>query len=199
MKKQVLSLIVLALLTIIACKETASTDTSDMEDKADDTASTEQKDAPDYAKFEKNSATLTAWIKAHCDENLDAMGTMVADTISWSPPMYNGNQWLGKEEFMAALKGYHDNYDNIKYTSGITLPDQTAGGVYSGNVYPKETANNDPNTIRNYGTWTATHIASGKEIGVKWFGIAGFNEDGKIALWTEYWDLHGLQAQIDAE
>ncbi|MBT8274017.1 MAG: nuclear transport factor 2 family protein [Bacteroidia bacterium] len=196
MKKQVLSLIVLALLIVFACKETATSEQSDSADTADTTKASDEKEAPDYAKFEKYAATLSAWIQAHCDEDLEAMSAMVSDTIKWSPAHYNGNQWLGKEDFMAALKGYHDNYDNIKYVSGITLPNDTAGGVYAGNVYPKETANSNANTLRNYGTWSATHIESGKDIGVKWFGIAGFNDDGKIAMWTEYWDVHGLAAQI---
>lgn len=195
MKKQILGILVLALLTMVACKE-ATTDSEETEEVETEEVEME---APDYAAFDKKVAVLRAFVKAHSDEDLSAQKAMLADSLKWSPPNYNGNKWLGKAEYVAALEGYHADYDNIKYTEGIALADTLVGGMWSGSVFPQSTATNTPDAVRMYGTWTATHVESGKEIGVKWFGLGWVNDAGEIAMMTEYWDAHGLAAQIAAE
>ncbi len=193
MRKQRFSLMVLALLALAACKQPAS------EEPTAAAEATETTEAPDYAAFDTNVAIIRSFMSAHGDENLELQKELLADTLKWSPPNYNGNEWLGKEDYVAALKGYHDDYDNIKFTEGIVLEDATEGGMWSGSAFPQATATNTPDAIRVYGTWTASHTASGKEIGVKWFGIIWINADGKIAQVTDYWDVHGLAAQIAEE
>jgi len=190
MKKQRFSLIVLALLALAACKQPASEEPTAAVEAA------EAIEAPDYAAFDKNVAVIRSFMKAHEDENLEFQMGLLSDTLNWSPPNYNGNEWLGKKEFVASIKGYHENYDNIKFTEGIVLADGAEGGMWSGSAFPQATATVTPDAIRVYGTWTATHTESGKEIGVKWFGIIWINADGKIAQTTDYWDVHGLAAQI---
>jgi len=196
MKDYRFSLMVLALLTLAACKQPASEEPTEAAEVAEVTVATE---APDYAAFDKNVAVIRSLMKAHEDEDLAFQTELMADTLKWSPPYYNGNEWLGKEEYVAAMKGYHDGYDNIKFTEGIILEDGAEGGMWSGSAFPKATATSTPDAIRVYGTWTATHTESGKEIGVKWFGIIWINEDGKIVQATDYWDVHGLAAQIAEE
>ena len=71
--------------------------------------------------------------------------------------------------------------------------------MWSGSVFPKENASSAPNAIRQYGTWTATHTESGKEVGVKWFALGFINNDGNIVRWSEYFDVNGLAVQIAAE
>ncbi len=186
MKKAVLqSLMVIALLAVISCKQTTtSTET--------ETTDTNEESALDHAAFDKKVETIRAFFQAHCDENLEAQSAMLADSVLWSPPSYNGNKWLGKEEFLAAIKGYHDGFDNIRYQEGVVTADSIVGGFYSGSHYPKETATKSPNVIRVYGTWTATHAESGQEVGVKFFNLTSFNEDGKIATMSDYFDLSSL-------
>lgn len=184
MKNQLISLICLALLTLVACKQPAVV---------------EESESPDYALFDRNVEVVRSFIKAHCGENLDALQSNISDTLQYSPPSYNGNQWLGKAEFLAALKGYHDNYENIQYKEGIVLADGMENGMWSGSVFPKETANSTGTNVRTYGTWTATHTASGKEIGVKWFALINVNNDGQIVSFSDYFDAHGLAAQIAAQ
>ena len=79
------------------------------------------------------------------------------------------------------------------------MPDSTVNGFWSGSVFPEQNANSDPNVIRVYGTWTAIHSESGKEIGVKYFNLTTINEDGKIVQSSEYFDVNGLAVQINAE
>ena len=184
MKNQLISLITLALLTLVACKQPVAV---------------EESESPDYALFDRNVEVVRSFIKAHCDENLDAVQAFLSDTLQYSPPDYNGNQWLGKEEFLTVLKGYHDALENIKYTAGIVTPDSIVNGFWSGSVFPKENANSGGTNVRSYGTWSATHTASGKEIGVKWFALVEVNSDGQIVSFSDYFDVNGLAVQIAAE
>jgi len=196
MKKHVFSIVVLALLTVLACKETATADQSESEDK---TTAADETEAPDYATFDKSAAVLSSFLQAHCDEDLEALTAMLSDTLKWSPPFYNGNKWLGKEDFLPVLKNYHDGFEDIRYTAGITLADTTGSGVFAGSVFPKDVATSDPSTIRQYGTWSAKHTETGKMIGVKWYAIGSVNDDGKIVMWTEYFDANGIAVQIAEE
>jgi len=159
----------------------------------------EETETPDYALFNSRVETMRAFYKAHENEDLEAIGNILADTIKVSPPYYNGNQVVGKDEFLAILKDYHDNFENINFTEGIQLGDIKEGGFWSGSVYPAETASVSADAIRVYGTWKATHTESGKEIGVKYYSIAWVNDDGKIAQYTAYYDAHGIAVQLAEE
>lgn len=174
-----------------ACKETP-----EKESVKEEVETIKAEDAPDYAAFDAKVATIRSFATAHAAENLEALDALLADTLKWSPPQYNGNKWLGKADLLTALKDYHTNFDNIKFTEGIALADTLVVGMWSGSVYPEATASVNPDAIRVYGTWTATHTASKKEIGVKWFGLFWMNEDGKIAMVTDYYDVNGIAKQI---
>jgi limonene-1,2-epoxide hydrolase len=174
----------IALLTLVACKQPAAV---------------EESESPDYALFDKNVEVVQAFIKAHSDENLDAIKAILSDTLQYSPAAYNANQWLGKEEFVTHVKGYHDNFDNIQFKEGIVLADGMENGFWSGSVFPKETANSSGTNVRSYGTWSATHTASGKDIGAKWFALVGVNSDGQIVSFSDYFDVNGLAVQIAAQ
>lgn len=188
MKNQLTILIVLVLFTLTACEQPAPREQS--ETKA-------PSDLPDYAAFDKKVEVLRAFINAHENENLEAQGEMMADTMRWSPPFYNGNEWLGKEDYLAILKTYHENFENIKYTEGIQLSDNLINGMWAGSVFPEGEASSEANAIRLYGTWTATNSETGKEHGFKWYAIAWVNDDGQVAQFTEYFDLGGILAEME--
>lgn len=188
MKNKFISIIFLALLILTACKQADSNvETKEVESESE---------MPDYAAFDKKVEVFNAFLNAHMMEDLNAQSELIADTLKWSPPNYNGNKWLGKEDYLAALKSYHENFENIQYKAGITLPDTTSSGYFAGSVFPKSNASTQPNALRLYGTWTAKHTDSGKDVGVKWFAVGVLNADNKIVMITEYFDVHGLEAQI---
>ncbi len=189
MKTKLLGMMLLAVLTLIGCKEQASQ--TEM--------AAETMDTPDYADFDKKVEMIRAFYQAHCNEDLEAQSAMLSDTMVWSPPAWNGNQMLGKEDLLAALKAYHDNYENIQWHEGIVMADSTVNGYWSGSVFPEATATSVADVIRVYGTWTATHTESGKEIGVKFFNLTTFNEDGLVVNSSDYFDVNGLAVQIAAE
>ncbi|MBL4904787.1 MAG: nuclear transport factor 2 family protein, partial [Flavobacteriaceae bacterium] len=138
-------------------------------------------ETPDYATFNKKVETIRAYIKAYSDEDFDAQVSMLSDTLTWSPPVFNGNKSLGKKEYSDHIKEVHEAYENLTYTEGIVLADNTLiNGMFSGSVFPKDMATSTPNNVRVYGTWTATHTETGKEVAAKWYMIIGVNADGKI-------------------
>lgn len=190
MKKQQISFIALALMTLVACQPPAA-----KEEKAEAPAI----ESPDYAAFNKKVEVIRSFIKAHENEDLNAQGEVMADTLRWSPPFYNGNEWLGKEDYLAILKTYQENFDNIKFAEGISMGDGLLNGMWAGSVFPESEASSEANAIRVYGTWTATNSETGKEHGFKWYAIAWINDDGKLAQFTEYFDLGGIANQIAAE
>ena len=124
MKNQLIC-ISIALLTLVACKQPVAV---------------EESESPDYAAFDKKVEAISSFYQAHCDEDLEALRAMVSDTMTWNPPYYSDNTLLGKEDYLTALKGYHDAYENIKYTAGIVTPDSIINGFWSGSVFPKENA-----------------------------------------------------------
>ena len=187
MKNQLFILIVLALFTLSACEQPEAVET------------TETTELPDYAAFDQKVEIMRSFFKAHEDENLEALRALLADTLRWGPPYYNGNEWLGKVDYVAVLQSYHNDYENIKFKEGLVAADTPGNGMWSGSVFPEDRASNSPDVIRIYGTWTAIHTASGKETGVKWFGLSWINDAGKISQFTEYFDVHGLAVQIAEE
>jgi hypothetical protein len=192
MKNRHLTIIVLVLMlfTLIACNKPATNESAE---------SAEKVESPDYAAFDKKVEVIRSFAKAHTDEDMNALKELLSDTLKWSPPYYNGNKWLGKEDYLTVLQNYQNDYENIKFTEGIVLPDTLSNGMWSGSVFPKDNASNKPGVIRIYGTWTAKHTDTGKEIGVKWFALGSINNDGKIVQMNEYFDAHGIAAQIAEE
>lgn len=177
MRSKFLILAGFALLGITSCKEAAKTDTAA---------------AADHDAFNKKVEVVRAFVKAHCNEDLAALGNLLADTLKFSPAVFNGNKWLGKTEMLAGLKNYHDNFENISYTEGIVLADSTVGGFYSGSVYPAQRATNMPVNIRAYGTWTAVESQSKQTVGVKYYALISVNNDGKIVSYSDYFDTSTL-------
>lgn len=195
MKNYFLSIFVLALLVMVGCKD-ASTEA---ETKETTEVEEVEMEAPDYAAFDKKVAVIRAFIDAHSKEDLDTQKALLSDSLQWSPPMYTDGAMWGKAEYVAALEGYHNDYEDIRFTEGIVTADSIVGGFWSGSVFPESTATIKPDAIRVYGTWRAIHTESGKDIGVKWFGITWVDDEGLITAMNEYWDVHGLKAQIEAE
>ena len=178
MKSKILLFASLIMLVITSCNEASKTDT---------------KVAPDYDAFNKNVEVVRALIKAHSDEDLTAISNLLADTVKFSPAVYNGNKWLDKTQMLAQLKIYHDNFENLSFVEGNLIAFQTdsiGAGFYSGSVYPEKYAvNNTSGGIRTYGTWTANESKSKQAVSVKYYGIINVNSDGKIVSFTDYFDV----------
>ena len=66
-----------------------------------------------------------------------------------------------------------------------------------GSLYSEGETNTEPNVMRVYGTWTSVHSATGAKTGTKWYGVLNFNDDNKIATFSDWMDVNGIQVQIE--
>ena len=138
--------------------------------------------------------------KAFNDEDIDLLMSNLSDTLKWSPPQYNNNVTLGYEEYKQTILGYFDQFDNITfYESEGSLFNVKSPAFWAGSVFSSviDSATTSPLNMRVYGTWKAIHTESGAEVGNKWYGLFGFNEDGKIASISDWMDVSGMQNQIE--
>jgi hypothetical protein len=51
--------------------------------------------------------------------------------------------------------------------------------------------------MRVYGTWKSTHTQTGAPVYNKWYGVINFNEDNKIATFSDWMDVNGMALQIE--
>ena len=145
--------------------------------------------------FDRNVATTKAWIQGFADKDLDAQLGLMADDIQWNPAQYNGNVLVNKEGTGEATKWYHDNFKDIIFHEGMGLTREKSNGFFGGSVYPQ---NDNPNVVAVYGTWTPIHAETGKQVFNKWHGVLEFNEAGKIIYLSDFFDVNGIQVQLEA-
>ena len=152
--------------------------------------------AEDQAVFEKNIATFQSFAQNFNEENLDGLMSFVADSVKWSPPYYNENKLLGYDDFSAAVTGYFDNFEDITFVEGKGLIGSDKG-FWGGSTFSSGSADPNPNILRVYGTWMTTHTATGAPANNKWYAVISFDEDGKIATFSDWMDVNGMNVQIE--
>jgi len=134
------------------------------------------------ALYEKNLAVLKSMISAYENEQIDTWSGFVADSAVWNPANYGavpGN----KETWTAALRGYVAAWDSIKLMNANFLP-----GV-------DQITKEFDGSVRFYGLWIGSH-ESGVETSLSYYATADFNADGKLTVYSEYFDAGGLLAAI---
>ena len=130
---------------------------------------------PDY---EKNLATAISFFELHGVEDLDAQLELVSKEIESESSLY-GSEMVGYDQFVEMLKGYHDAFDNIKYTAQNWLPGTNEEGQLDGSV-------------RTYGTWTGINVLTGKELDLKGYWYMNFDDEGKIVAQGDFFDFGGM-------
>ena len=147
--------------------------------------------------FDRNVATTRAWLQGWIEEDLDAQMDLKADDMQWKPAQYNGNVLVNKEGMGEAIKDFFDTFDFRfpgVFREGLDLTREKSNGFFGGSVYPQ---NDNPNVVAVYGTWTPTHIETGKKIFNKYHTVLEFNEAGKIVYASDFWDVSGIQVQLE--
>ena len=155
------------------------------------------------ATFKSNVSSFMEFTEHFRNEDMEKLMSMFADTVLWSPPVYNGYEWLGKDAMIQTFEGYFTEYDNISFTPGINLPNENVvDGFWGGSNFRSNGSESssqpsiNPNNIRVYGTWNSTHTESGKETFSKWYAIINFNSAGKIVRFNDWFNADGLEKQI---
>ena len=190
MKLKLLGFALLAVAILFGCKETGESAVA-VEDEAK---------VVNDDEFNSKVAVVQALFKAHEEEDLDKMDALLSDSLVFSPPRWNDNQWLGKAEFLEGIKATHENVENLKFTPGIVLPDTTAGAYFAGRNHPiQQTEPTGVGIIRAYGSWSSTNAATGESGSVKWYGLFVVNDDGKVTLISGYFDAIDASGEMDEE
>jgi len=133
---------------------------------------------PDY---KRNLETAKKHFELHGEENLDGQLSLFSKDMEANTSMY-GSKPFGYDQFAEMLKGYHAEFDNIEYTADNWLPGTGEDGKPDGSV-------------RTYGTWAGTNVATGKELNLKGYWYMNFDADGKIIATGDFFDFGGM---IDA-
>lgn len=130
---------------------------------------------PDYAK---NLATAQKYFELHEVEDLEAQMEMLSPEVKHDSPFYNG-KISNYDGVVGMLKGYHDSFENIKYTAQNWLPGTDSLGNLDGSV-------------RTYGRWTGTQIMTGKQLDLRSYHYMNFDAEGKIVQTGDFFDGTGM-------
>jgi len=157
------------------------------------------------ASFQKNVKNFMNFTREFRNENIDGVMNMFADSALWSPPEYNSYTWKSKDELREALLNYMNSFDDLTFMPGINLPgENVVDGFWGGSRYRSDGNENtsslssaNPNNLRIYGTWSSVHTETGKKTYSKWYAIVNFNEKGKIVRFNDWFNVDGLQVQIN--
>ena len=147
-------------------------------------------------KFKQQIEAFETFTTGFYNEDIDLLMSVVADSVQWSPPEYNGGKILGFEEFKDAVLYYFDNFDEITFNPGDGLIGSDYG-YWAGSLYSQGETNSEPDVMRVYGTWSTIHTETGAEVYNKWYGVLNFNTDNKIATFSDWMDVNGMQVQIN--
>ena len=149
--------------------------------------------------FERNWKAFEEYhVGGVISKDIEKFTDLYADTVKWSPPNWNGNQILGKEDLRAAAQYYMDNFDDISFEpGGATIGEE--GAYFGGYTFSDiGKTSNSPNRLRIHGVWSGKHIESGAPFHLKFFIIQEFNADGKVITLNEWFDPSSIGDQIDA-
>jgi quinol monooxygenase YgiN len=135
--------------------------------------------------YEKNLATAKKLFELHGEEKLDEQLALVSDSIKLYLPMYDAKNPVGRETYEAVLKGYQDDYEDIKYTAQAWLP-----GVDTLTLKPD-------GSVRTYGTWTGKNSKTKKEISLNGYWYFNFDDEGKIIAQGDFFDYGGMMQAVD--
>ena len=131
--------------------------------------------------YERNLATAQKLFELHGEEDLEGQIILVSKNIKSIPPLY-GSKASGYDEYIEMLKGYHEAFDNIKYTADVWLPGTDDKGNLDGSV-------------RTYGNWKGVNVATGKELDLNGYWYFNFDENGLVSEQGDFFDAGGM---IDA-
>ena len=153
----------------------------------------------DKAKFEKNYKSFEKHhVGGIVSEDLDLYLDLFADSLKWSPPNYTGEGYLTKSDLAEVAGLYIEKFENFSFVPGGVSPDD-GSAYWGGSLYSdKGDQTTEPNGIRIYGMWNATHSETGESFKIKFYAIQQFNEAGKVHLLNEWFDTSQIQDFLES-
>ena len=128
-------------------------------------------------KYQKNLSTAKKFFELFLTEDLDAQIPLICPGVTHYPPFY-GSEPGNYDAFIAAGKGWMDNFDEITYNAEVWLPGTDSLGVFDGSV-------------RTYGSWSAKNSNTGNVIQNRAYHSFEFNDAGQIHELRDYFDASG--------
>lgn len=128
--------------------------------------------------YPENLTTAKKLFALHGEENLEEQLNLISKEFQGESPFYN-SEMMGYDEFSKMLKGYHDAFDNIKYTARTWLPGTDSLGVFDGSV-------------RTYGEWTGMQVQTGKQLNLKGYWYFDFDDNGLLKAQGDFFDAGGM-------
>tara|TARA_A100001011_G_scaffold369263_1_gene424411 strand:- start:640 stop:1131 length:492 start_codon:yes stop_codon:yes gene_type:complete len=139
--------------------------------------------------FDANVELAKTWFSLFEAEDMESIAAMFADEVEYQGAFYGMELMSTKEEVLAYMGGWHAAMDSITYT-----PENFLAGV--------DPETNLPNgSVRTYGTWRGTSVASGKSFAAKFYHYMTFDDNGLIIEGGDYGDAMGIMMAVapDAE
>ena len=134
--------------------------------------------------FDANVELAKTWFSSFEAEDMESIAAMFADEVEYQGAFYGMELMSTKEEVLAYMGGWHAAMDSITYTPENFLP-----GV--------DPETNLPNgSVRTYGTWRGTSVASGKSFVAKFYHYMTFDDNGLIINGGDYGDAMGIMMAV---
>ena len=73
------------------------------------------------AKFQAQIETFKTFTNGFLNEDIDLLMSVMADSVQWSPPNYNGNQLIDSDGLRAAGISYFEGFDGITFNVVLWL------------------------------------------------------------------------------
>ena len=114
--------------------------------------------------YERNLANAKKLFALHGEEDIEAQKKLISKKMEAVLPVY-GSKPVGYEDHIKILKGYHDAFNEIKYTADVWLPGTDNQGHFDGSV-------------RTYGNWSGVHSLTGEKLDLNGYWYLNFDENG---------------------
>ena len=72
--------------------------------------------------YEKNLATAKKLFELHGEEKIEEQLSLISKDVKLYTPIYGANEPVGYDAYASIMKGYQDNFEDVKYNAQAWLP-----------------------------------------------------------------------------
>ena len=144
----------------------------------------------------RDSNSKRLGVKAYGGETVTAGSILIRQRGTSILPGINVGR--GKDDTLFALTDGLVQFESFSFVPGGVSPDD-GSAYWGGSLYSdKGDQTTEPNGIRIYGMWNATHSETGESFKIKFYAIQQFNEAGKVHLLNEWFDTSQIQGFLES-
>lgn len=132
--------------------------------------------------YQQNLSTIKTFIADFEKGDLDGQAALIADSASWSSPVYEDTMHT-KKHWLESQKYTMDNFSKLHLSDAQFLP-----GIDS-------STHEFDGSVRYYGNWSGVS-KTGYAGQVKFYGTYNFNKDHKLISGDDFYDVGGLMNAV---